>query len=65
MIKDAKYVKVIQMKPINSQCQIVKFGKIAAKLTTTQSISYIIWNVKCVAKRNMYWENNSSQYEGT
>ena len=30
------------MKPINSQCQMVRFGKFAEKLTATQSMSYII-----------------------
>ena len=30
------------MKPINSQCQMAKFGKFAEKLTVTQSTSYII-----------------------
>ena len=30
------------MKPINSQCQMVKFEKFAEKLTATQSMSYVI-----------------------
>ena len=30
------------MKPINSQCQMVKVGKSAEKLIATQSMSYII-----------------------
>ena len=34
-----------------SQYQMVKFGKFAEKLTTTQSMSYIIWNVKGVTKK--------------
>ena len=51
MTKDAKYVKIIQMKPINSQYQMVNFGKFAEKLTATQSMPYVIWNVKCVTKK--------------
>ena len=39
------------MKPINSQYQMVTFGKFAEKLTATQSMSYIIWNVKCATKK--------------
>ena len=39
------------MKPIYSQYQMAKFGKFAEKLTTTQSVSPIIWNVKCVTKK--------------
>ena len=39
------------MKPINLQCQMAKFGKFAEKLTATQSMSSIIWNVKCVTKK--------------
>ena len=42
------------MKPINSQCQMVKFVKFEKKLTATQSMSYIIWNVKCVTKKETY-----------
>ena len=38
------------MKPINSQCQIVRFGKFAEKLTATQLMLSIIRNVKCVTK---------------
>ena len=37
--KDAKYVKIISIKPINSQFQMVKFGKFAEKLTATQTMS--------------------------
>ena len=51
VMKDAKYVKIIQKKPTDSQCQMVKFEKFAEKLTATQSMSYIIRNVKCVTKK--------------
>ena len=37
--RDAKYVKIISIKPINSQFQMVKFGKFAEKLTATQTMS--------------------------
>ena len=39
------------MKPINSQCQMIKFGKFAEKLTATQSVSSVTWNIKCVTKK--------------
>ena len=39
---------------------MVKFGKVAEKLTATQSMSYIIWNVKCVTKKKHILEK---QYE--
>ena len=39
------------MKPINSQCQMIKFGKFAEKLTATQSMSSVTWNIKCVTKK--------------
>ena len=38
------------MKPINSQCHIIKFAKFAEELTPTQSMLYIVSNVKCVTK---------------
>ena len=49
--KDVKYIKIIQMNPINSQCQMAKFEKFTEKLTATQSVSSIIWNVKCATKK--------------
>ena len=39
------------MRSINLQCQMVKFGKSVEKLTTIQSISFIIWKVKYVTKK--------------
>ena len=39
------------MKPINSQCQMIKFWKFAEKLTATQSMSSVTWNIKCVTKK--------------
>ena len=38
------------MKIINLPLQMVKFRKFAEKLNATQSISYIILNVKCKKK---------------
>ena len=32
-------------------CQMVKFVEFAEKLTVSQSMSYIMWNVKCVMKK--------------
>ena len=46
--KNEKYVKIIQMKPINLQCLMVKFGKSAEKLTATLPQCHILsemWNV--------------------
>ena len=42
--KDAKYVKIIQTKPINSQCQIVKFGKFEE---TERCSVIVIYYLKC------------------
>ena len=33
---------------------MVRFARFAWKLTATQSMSYIIWNVKCVTKKEAY-----------
>ena len=52
------------MKPINSQCQMVKFGEFVEKLTATQSMPSIIWNVKCVTKKSHMLEKKRRQYEG-
>ena len=49
------------MKPINLQCQIVKFGKFAEKLTASLSIEYIIWNKRC-SKKETYIGKTREEY---
>ena len=40
--KDAKFINIFPMKSVNSQYQMVKFGRFAEKLTATQSMPSII-----------------------
>ena len=57
--------KLLKMKPINLKHPMVEFGKFAEKLAATQSMSYIIWNIKCVTKeKNINWENNGDNTKG-
>ena len=53
MTKGGKYVKIVQIKPVNLQCQMVTFWKLGEKLTALKML-YIIWNVKCLMKKETY-----------
>ena len=56
--KRYKICKTYLNETMNSQFQMVKFGKFAEKLTATQLMSSIISNV--YRKRNIYWEKKEA-----
>ena len=52
------------MKPINSQCQMVKFGKFTEKLSASVSVIYYLKCKMCNKKETYIWKTIGDNAKG-